>query len=486
MRLNRWFALGAAAVAAVATAHPAFAQDAAQALPFDPEAATREWLATMGPEATERSNSYFEGGYWIQFVGPVLSFIVAFAFLQFGFADKLRSWLKSTVKVYFFVVVGFALVYTILGSIISFGWDYWVGFVRQHDYNLSTQTFSQWLTEYLQGAGIGLVIGSIAIGLLYLIISAAKKTWWIWGTIASIVFVAFIGMLAPVYLSPIFNTYTPMPESSLRESVLQIAQANGVPTDDVLVYDRSRQTNSVSANVSGFAGTTRISLADTLLQRESPGGVRAVMAHEIGHYVLQHTASLLVMNALLIVVVFGLANLLFNRLSANQRWGITGISDPAGMPMLFSIIGFLMLLATPIGNNITRFHEHQADMFGLNAAREPDGFAESAILLSEYRKMDPTPLEEWFFYDHPSGYARVRMAMEWKAHHMALGDIPQGPGGPGDWRPDFVTGHPDPRAVGYTAPNAEGGGATQSAAPATTTATGTATTTATSTATTAP
>jgi len=109
------------------------------------------------------------------------------------------------------------------------------------------------------------------------------------------------------------------------------------------------------------------------------------------------------------------------------------------MPLFFSVIGFVLVVATPIQNNITRFHELQADMFGLNAAREPDGFAESALLLSEYRKMEPSPLEEWFFYDHPSGYARIHMAMVWKAHHMALGDIPAGPGGPPEgWRPDFV------------------------------------------------
>lgn len=444
----------------------------AAALPFDPEVATRAWLATMDQAAVARSNSYFEGGYWIQFVGPLIGFAIAFAFLQLGFAKNIRSWLEKRVKIYFFVVIGFALVYTLIGAILSFGWDYWVNFVRQHDYDLSTQTFAQWFTEYLQEFGLSLAIGSLAIGMLYLIIAVAKKTWWIWGTIASLAFAAVIGMLAPVYISPIFNDYNPMPQSALRDSVLQIAQANGVPTNDVLVYDRSRQTNSVSANVSGFGETTRISLADTLLQRESPGGVRAVLGHEIGHYVLQHTISILVMNALLIVIAFGLANVLFNALSKGERWGIRSIADPAGMPLFFSVIGFIFLLATPIQNNIIRFHELQADMFGLNAAREPDGFAESAILLSEYRKMDPSPLEEWFFYDHPSGYARIHMAMVWKAHHMALGDYPMGPGGPQDgWRPDFVTGHPDPRAVGYTAP-AEAGSAptpTPSEAPATTT-----------------
>lgn len=462
----RLLGLGAALAAMFATAGSAIAAP----LPFDPDVATREWLATMDQAAVARSNAYFEGGYWIQFVGPLIGFAVAFLLLQTGFAKNLRGWLEKNLKVYFFVVIGFALVYSLIGSLISFPWDYWVGFVRQHDYDLSTQTFAQWFTEYAQSFGISLAVGSLAIGLLYLIIAVAKKTWWIWGAIASLAFVAVLGMLAPVYISPIFNDYNPMPPSTLRESVLQIAQANGVPTNDVLVYDRSRQTNSVSANVSGFGDTTRISLADTLLQRESPGGVRAVLGHEIGHYVLQHTVSLLVMNALLIVVAFGLANFLFNALAKGERWGIRSIADPAGMPLFFSVIGFIFLLATPISNNITRFHELQADMFGLNAAREPDGFAESAILLSEYRKMEPSPLEEWFFYDHPSGYARIHMSMLWKAHHMALGDIPMGPGGPPDgWRPDFVTGHPDPRAVGYTAPPAEGGDTPAPEAPAATT-----------------
>jgi STE24 endopeptidase len=451
MRLLGWGALAAL----TAIAGPAFAQTAAEhapaaaaathaatALPFDPDVATREWLNTMDPAARARSDSYFEGGYWIQFVGPIIGFIVAFLFLQLGFAKNIRAWLEKTVKVYFFVALGFAIIYSLIGGLISIPWDYWVGFVREHDYGLSRQNFQHWFTEYLQGAGINLAIGAIAIALLYLIIAAAKKTWWIWGTAGALALVAVLVTLAPVYISPIFNTYTPMQESPLKASVLQIAQSNGVPADNVYVFDVSRQSNRVTANVSGFAGTTRISMSDTLISRESPGGVRAVLGHEIGHYVLQHTASILVMNTLLIVIVFALANFLFNRLSAGERWGIRGISDPAGMPLLFSVIGFVMLIATPINNNIIRFHEHQADMFGLNAAREPDGFAESALLLSEYRKMEPSPLEEWFFYDHPSGYDRIHMAMVWKAHHMALGDIPMGPGGPPPgWHPDFVVMH---------------------------------------------
>lgn len=434
MRLIGWAALAAG----LAFTSAAAAQTGTQ-LPFDPDVATRQWLDTMDAAARARSDSYFEGGYWIGFVGPLISIAVAFLFLQLGWANKLRNWLKGTVKFYVFVTLGFALLYTLLGAVISFPWDYWVGFVREHDYGLSTQDFQHWVTEYLQGFAISLVVGSIAITILYLIIAWTKKSWWIWGTVASICFFAFTAMLAPVFISPIFNTYTPMQEGPLKASVLHMAQASGIPADNVYVFDVSRQSNRVTANVSGFAGTTRISMSDTLIRRESPGGVRSVLGHEIGHYVLNHNVSLLVMFTLLIVVVFALANLLFNRLSAGERWGIKNIWDPAGMPLLFSIIGFLFLLATPINNNIIRFHEAQADIFGINASREPDGFAESALLLSEYRKMEPSPLEEWFFYDHPSGYARIHMSMQWKAHEMAAGRYPMGPGGPPPgWHPDFV------------------------------------------------
>src|SRR5262249_9043016 len=156
--------------AGLALAAPAFAQTAAEhaqtALPFDPDVATRQWLDTMDPAARARSDSYFEGGYWIGFVGPILSIIVAFLFLQLGFANRLRNWLKGTVKFYIVVTFGFALLYSLLGAVFSFPWDYWVQFVREHDYGLSTQDFSHWFTEYLQGAGIGLIIGAFAITIL--------------------------------------------------------------------------------------------------------------------------------------------------------------------------------------------------------------------------------------------------------------------------------------------------------------------------------
>lgn len=436
MRLLVWAVFAATFLAGAAHAAP---------LPFDPEEATQAWLATMGPEATARSNAYFEGGYWLDLADSALNIVVAMLLMVFGFAKNVRAWLERTVRFYFLVAFGMGLFYILVSGVLTFPFYYYVGFLREHQFGLATQTFSEWFGEYMIGFAINLVIGALFIAGLYLIIRAAKSAWWIWGAGATLVFMVMLMMLAPVYLAPLFNTYTPMQEGPLKTEILHMAQANGVPADDVYVFDVSRQTNRVTANVSGFAGTTRISLSDTLIKRASTDGVREVMGHEIGHYVLRHTSSILAMLGVLIAFAFAFTHLLFGWIARGERWGVRAISDPAGMPLFFAILTFLFTIAAPINNNIIRYHEHQADIFGLNASRAPDGFAETALLLSEYRKMSPGPLELWAFYDHPSGYQRIRMAMEWKAHEMAAGRIPVGPGGPpAGWRPDFVVMREEP------------------------------------------
>lgn len=231
----------------------------AAALPFDPDEATRAWLATMGPEAIARSNSYFEGGYWLDLADSALTIVIALLLMVLGFAKGVRAWLERTVKFYFLVTFGMAIFYILVSGVLTFPFAYYVGFLREHEFGLATQTFSEWFTEYLIGFGLNLIIGALFIAVLYLIIRAAKSAWWIWGAGVSIAFLMAVSMLAPVYISPIFNDYVAMQGGALKTDILHMAQANGVPADDVFVFDVSRQSNRVTANVSGFADTTRIS-----------------------------------------------------------------------------------------------------------------------------------------------------------------------------------------------------------------------------------
>lgn len=84
------------------------------------------------------------------------------------------------------------------------------------------------------------------------------------------------------------------------------------------------------------------------------------------------------------------------------------------------LVAIFSFVTTPVFNTFIRMQEYEADIYGLNASRQPDGFAQAAIHLAEYRKMEPGPVEEWVFFDHPSGRTRIRSAMRWKAENLAL------------------------------------------------------------------
>ena len=222
---------------------------------------------------------------------------------------------------------------------------------------------------------------------------------------------------------PAFNKYTPLEEPVLRDSILALARANQIPVDKVFVVDASRQTTRVSANVAGFLGTTRIALNDNLLKQSTLPEIREVMGHEMGHYVLNHGMKLTMYFGLFYFVGFGLISSAFGGAvrRCGERWGIRGIADPAGLPLLALFFGAYFFVLTPLTNTAVRVTESEADIFGLNTSREPDGFAKVALKLGTYRKLDPTPIEEFIFFDHPSGRARIRMAMDWKAAHLPCG-----------------------------------------------------------------
>jgi STE24 endopeptidase len=230
-------------------------------------------------------------------------------------------------------------------------------------------------------------------------------------------------MIAPVYIEPLFNKYKPLEDKKVSDAILAMARANEIPVTQVFEVDASRQSNRVSANVAGFLGTTRIALNDNLLKQCTLPEIRSVMAHEMGHYVLNHITKFLISFTLVALITFALTKWAFDAMVRRwgDRWQVRGIADPAGLPILALIVVVIGFVMTPVNNTITRTAEVEADAFGVNTAREPDGFAKVALKLGTYRKLDPTPVEEFIFFDHPSGRARIRMAMDWKAAHLPAG-----------------------------------------------------------------
>lgn len=387
---------------------------------FDVSVATQAWIDTLSPEQRERSDAYFEGGYWLQLWGLLYGLLVAWIFLRFRISARMRDWSEKLTGLSGLHTFTFAVMYFVAVFILGLPFSIYSGFMRERKYDLLSQDFGPWFWEQLIALGFSLLLGGIGLVVFYWVLKKTGRTWWVWGTLVATVHISIIRLIAPVFIAPAFNDYQPLEASPVREVILSLARASGVPGDDVYWFDASRQTKRISANVSGFGPTIRISLNDNLLLRSPRESIEAVMAHEIGHYVLNHIYEGIVYYSLVLLGGFLFVDWGFRHALSKwgAKWNVRGLSDTAGLPLLIAVMSVYMFLMTPVLNTIVRANEAEADIFGLQAAGQPDGFAQAAMQLSEYRKISPNKWEEILFYDHPSGYQRVKMAMEYKAEQV--------------------------------------------------------------------
>lgn len=390
---------------------------------FNPEAATRAYLDRMTPEQKARSDAYFVGGYWIQLWQFVYSSAVALLLLQTGLSVRMRNLAERVTRFKPLRTCIYGVQFIVITALLSFPLTVYVNFLREHKYGLATQNFAGWFGDWGKGLLVSVIFGSVLMMALFGVMRRLPRTWHLWGALVTVGFATLALLISPVLIEPLFNKYTPLSDPKVVDPIRRLAHANGISTDKVYEVDASRQTTRVSAFVGGFLNTMRISLNDNLLKRCSLPEIEAVMAHEIGHYVLNHIFKSIWFFGVLIVVGFAFlrwaATTLLGRFG--PRWGISGVGDPAVVPLLFLLFSTYLFVLTPFTNSFIRVQEMEADIFGLNAARQPDGFAEAALKLGEYRKMEPGPVEEWIFYDHPSGATRIRTAMTWKAANPGNG-----------------------------------------------------------------
>ena len=384
-----------------ATAMPSVVQVPPEAQPsdhFDAVAATNAYLAQIPNDARLRSDAYFEGGYWLILWDFLCGAVIYILLLQLRWSAAMRNLAERITRfkplqtlIYWFQ---FLVLITILGFPLAVYEDY----VREHHYGLATQTFGPWLGDQFKILLVGLVLGGIVSMLLFGVVRRLPRTWWIWGAVVTTLVLAFLVMISPVYIFPIFNKITPLDDARVTGPVLSMAHANGIGVDKVYEIDASRQSTRMSANVSGLGSSMRITLNDNLLRRGSLPEIQFIMGHEMGHYVLHHIQKDMIFFFVVIVAAFGFLRWSLEWCLARwgERWQIRGITDTAVLPLVFLLGSSFFFVLTPILNTHTRTNEGEADMYGLNASRQPDGAAQAAIHLGEYRKMNPGPVEEWF------------------------------------------------------------------------------------------
>ena len=280
------------------------------------------------------------------------------------------------------------------------------GFIVESNYGFMNQTFFEWLGEGLLGLAVSAVIGIIPIWFLYQVISHYRK-WWLMFAVGAIPFVIFFIIIAPVFISPMFNDFVPLQDEQLKTDILNLASKAGIEGSEVFQVDASKQSSKINAYVTGLFVTKRIVLYDTMIKNFSLSEIKFVMAHEMGHYVMHHIWYGVVM----VVVFMALALWITDRTITGvirrfqRRFGFDRLSDIASLPLIMMYLSVLMFLFNPAINSDSRYMERQSDKYGMDMSGVPGESAAIAFdKLAVYNLSDPDPpaIIEFWFYSHPA------------------------------------------------------------------------------------
>jgi Zn-dependent protease with chaperone function len=319
---------------------------------------------------------------------------------------------------WFFIIGVYVVIYTSLNFLIDLPLDVYQEFIRQHAYELSNQSFSQWLTDSMKSLMIVTIVGALFLWIPYLLLKKSPRRWWFYTAMASVPFLLLFMLIQPIWIAPLFDEFGPMQDKGLEQKILQLADRAGIEGGNVFEVNKSEDTKMLNGYVAGLLNTKRIVLWDTLTEKLNPDQVLVVMGHEMGHYVLGHTWKLVLFFSLLILVILyavhRTAATMIDRFQ--HRFGFDKLSDIASLPLLVLLFSVFLLAATPIAFTFTRHLELEADRFGLEITQDNHAMATGLLFLHNQNLRHPRPgiLYKLWRSWHPVLADRIEFANTYK------------------------------------------------------------------------
>ncbi|WP_241840544.1 M48 family metallopeptidase [Fictibacillus sp. S7] len=354
---------------------------------------------------------------WIYFVSVPLEWLIYLLVLGFGLSKKMRSAVKGITR-FSLVHTGLYVLLLSFGSwLLTFPLRYY-SYTVSRDYHISVQLFKGWMKDSLIDFWVGWLFTFLTVVVIYFFIRKAKKKWWLYAWLISIPFTIFMYFIQPVVIDPLYNKFYPLKDQALKEKILTLADRAEIPASNVYEVNMSEKTNSLNAYVNGIGSNLRIVLWDTTLDRLNDKQVLFVMAHEMGHYVMNHLYQNLI--GAIILTLFGLflGSKVYTWALAKwgKRWGIKGPGDIAGLPVLLLIFSLLSFLAGPVENAVSRKAEKDADRYAIEMTKDPEAAvgAFQKLTISGLSEVNPPKLVKFFLYGHPTMLERITFLDSYK------------------------------------------------------------------------
>jgi Zn-dependent protease with chaperone function len=370
------------------------------------------------PPPTEKAVRYYQSGNVLWIVDRIWGLLIPALFLFTGFSARIRNWAQKLGRKWFFVVGIYLVIFAVLNALIDLPLTYYEEFVREHAYGLSNQTIQKWWSDSLKSLMVGLVMGFLFLWIPYLLLKKSPRRWWLYTSLLSIPFLFFVMLISPVWIDPLFNRFGPMKDKALESQILSLARQAGIEGSRVYEVEKSVDTKAVNAYVTGFMNTKRIVLWDTIIAKLNRQELMVVMAHEMGHYVLNHVVQGIMFGFLLILFTLYLAYRLADGLIERfkERFGFDRLSDIASLPLILFITGILSLAITPIALAYSRHQEHEADRFALEITKTNHAAAMAFVKLQEENLGVPRPglLYKLWRASHPLIGERIDFCNEYR------------------------------------------------------------------------
>ena len=343
------------------------------------------------PEPSEKAMRYYRSGVVLWIVGLIWGFLVPIFFLFTGLSARIRNIAQRLGKKTFFIIGIYFLIFLGLQFVINLPLSYYVEFQREHDYGLSNQTFQKWMGDSLKALAVGGIMGFAFLWIPYLLLKKSPQHWWLYTSLLAVPFLILVILVAPIWIDPLFNDFGPMKNKALEEKILNLAEKAGIEESRVFEVNKSEDTKSLNAYVTGFGGTKRIVLWDTIIERLTEEELLFVMGHEMGHYALGHVWKTILFFSVLILVTLYTIHRTAGWLIARfrNRFGFDRLSDVASLPLILLLFGFYGFLMTPPGLAFSRYQEHESDRFGLEITQNNRAAAKSFVKLQTENLSNP-------------------------------------------------------------------------------------------------
>ena len=362
----------------------------------------------------ETARKYQNAKLLVSMLRYALLFVAGFLVVELGLSSSLRefalsysadAWLVTTL----YFLIGFLGFWA-----FSLPFDYYTGYVIEHQFDLSTETFRSWMADHLKGLILMLLLSLIIVQGVYYALRTIPTYWWIVAWVFMSIGILVITYAAPVVIMPLFFKYPPLKDQQLIEKLTALAKKARIQVVGVFEMKAGVKTRKAVGALAGVGNTRRIILSDTLLANYSSDEIEGVIGHELGHHVFHHIGKMTIMISLLMLIAFYIIDLVLK--ASVDYFGFSGIADIASLPLLAITLGSLFLVASPIMNTISRYAEGQADQYELEIVGKPDALISCMVKLCDQnlRYADPHPLIEFACYDHPSGKNRVQRALNYK------------------------------------------------------------------------